>query len=338
MVKVGINGFGRIGRMVFRATLGFPEIEVVGINDPFIDPEYMAYQFKYDSVHGRAPCSVEVVDGVLTIAEKKIKTFAMRNPGEIDWASTGAEIVVEATGIFRTEEAAKVHLGETVKHVIISAPAADKVTPMFVYGVNHQTYNKEMKVVSNASCTTNCLAPVAYVLNKEYGLENGLMTTIHSVTATQKTVDGPVRGTGNKWRSGRCTGNNIIPASTGAAIAVGVVLPELQGKLTGMAMRVPTPDVSVVDLTVNLKTPTTYEEICATMKKYSETSLEGVLGYTTDPVVSSDFIGHPITSVFDASAGIAMTPTFYKFISWYDNEMGYSTQLVKFLCYMAKQE
>eukprot|EP00768_Dysnectes_brevis_P008859 gnl/Dysnectes_brevis/836_a922_4140.p2 GENE.gnl/Dysnectes_brevis/836_a922_4140~~gnl/Dysnectes_brevis/836_a922_4140.p2 ORF type:complete len:339 (+),score=146.43 gnl/Dysnectes_brevis/836_a922_4140:579-1595(+) len=336
MVKVGINGFGRIGRMALRACMQFEDVEVVAVNDPFIPVDYMQYQYKFDSTHGRAPETVEVVDGKLTLNGKKIMNFDCRNPADIDWTSAGVEIVLECTGVFKELETAKVHLGGSVKKVVISAPS--KTAPMFVMGVNHKTYNKDtMDIVSNASCTTNCLAPLAKVINDTWGIEAGLMTTVHAATATQNCVDGPVRGGPAKWRSGRCSLMNIIPASTGAAIAVGKVLPELNGKLTGMAFRVPTHDVSVVDLTVQLKNPATYEEICSAMKAASEGDLKGVIGYYDEPVVSSDFLGATTTSNFDAMAGIQLNPKFVKLISFYDNEAGYACKLVELARHVAAQ-
>lgn len=329
MIKIGINGFGRIGRLVFRAAINRPNIEIVGIND-LIDADYMAYMLKYDSTHGRFDGEVEVKDGKLIVNGKAIRTTSERNPADLKWDEVGAEYVVESTGLFLTKEKAQGHIAAGAKKVVMSAPSKDD-TPMFVMGVNHTSYSNDMDFVSNASCTTNCLAPVAKVLHDAFGIEEGLMTTVHSVTATQKTVDGPSM---KDWRGGRGAGQNIIPSSTGAAKAVGKVIPDLNGKLTGMSLRVPTPDVSVVDLTARLKTPTNYEEVCAAMKKASEGELKGILGYTEDAVVSTDFIGDARTSIFDAGAGIQLSPTFVKVISWYDNEMGYSAKVVELIEYM----
>ena len=328
-VKVGINGFGRIGRMVFRAAMTKPEIEIVGVNDPFIDPDYMVYMLKYDSVHGKFDGEVSAKDGKLVVNGKEITVFNCMDPKDIDWKSCGAEYIVESTGVFTTTEKASAHFNGGAKKVVISAPSSD--APMFVMGVNHNTYNKDMKVISNASCTTNCLAPLAKVLNDKFGLVEGLMTTVHATTGTQKTVDGPSK---KDWRGGRANMGNIIPSSTGAAKAVGKVIPELSGKLTGMSMRVPTLDVSVVDLTVNLKKAATYEEICQAMKAASEGELKGVLGYTDEDVVSSDFLGDTHTSIFDAKAGIALTDTFVKVVSWYDNEIGYSNKVLELIKHM----
>ena len=328
-VKVGINGFGRIGRMVFRAAMTKPEIEIVGVNDPFIDPDYMVYMLKYDSVHGKFDGEVSAKDGKLVVNGKEITVFNCMDPKDIDWKSCGAEYIVESTGVFTTTEKASAHFNGGAKKVVISAPSSD--APMFVMGVNHNTYNKDMKVISNASCTTNCLAPLAKVLNDKFGLVEGLMTTVHATTGTQKTVDGPSK---KDWRGGRANMGNIIPSSTGAAKAVGKVIPELNGKLTGMSMRVPTLDVSVVDLTVNLAKPAKYEEICAAMKAASEGELKGILGYTDEAVVSSDFLGDTRTSIFDADAGIALTDTFVKVVSWYDNEIGYSNKVLELIEHM----
>ena len=330
-IKVGINGFGRIGRMAFRASVNYPEIEIVGIND-LCEPEYLAYMLKYDTMHGRFQGEVSSTDGAIVVNGKEIPVFAERDPANIPWAKVGADYVIESTGLFLTKEKAKGHLAAGAKHVVMSAPSKDD-TPMFVMGVNQDQYTSDMKFVSNASCTTNCLAPVAKVLNDHFGIEDGLMTTVHSVTATQKTVDGPSM---KDWRGGRAATGNIIPSSTGAAKAVGKVIPELNGKLTGMSLRVPTLDVSVVDLTVNLKKPATYEEICKAMKDASEGELKGVLGYTDEAVVSSDFLGDPRTSIFDAKAGIALTDTFVKVVAWYDNEMGYSHKILELIRHMAK--
>ena len=334
MVKVGINGFGRIGRLVFRAACANPNVEVNAINDPFIDVDYMVYMLRYDTVHGQFQGTIEVKDGDLVVNGHAIKVYACMNPQEIPWGEAGAEYIVESTGVFTTTEKASAHFVGGAKKVVISAPAKDKETPMFVMGVNHTKYNKDMKVVSNASCTTNCLAPLASVINEKFGIVEGLMTTVHATTATQKTVDGPSK---KDWRGGRGAAFNIIPSSTGAAKAVGVVIPELNGKLTGMAFRVPTADVSVVDLTVNLKTPTTMEEIKAAMKEASESDRwKGIIGYTEDAVVSSDFISDARTSIFDATAGIQLTPTFVKLVAWYDNEWGYSNKVVNLIEHMAK--
>ena len=330
-VKVGINGFGRIGRMVFRAAMTKPEIEIVGVNDPFIDPDYMVYMLKYDSVHGKFDGEVSAKDGKLVVNGKEITVFNCMDPKDIDWKSCGAEYIVESTGVFTTTEKASAHFNGGAKKVVISAPSSD--APMFVMGVNHNTYNKDMKVISNASCTTNCLAPLAKVLNDKFGLVEGLMTTVHATTGTQKTVDGPSK---KDWRGGRANMGNIIPSSTGAAKAVGKVIPELNGKLTGMSMRVPTLDVSVVDLTCRLAKDVTYDEVCAAMKEASEGELKGIMGYTEDAVVSTDFTGDPRTSIFDAKAGIPLTGNFMKLISWYDNEWGYSNKLCDLLLHAAK--
>jgi len=329
--KVGINGFGRIGRLVFRVAIANPDVVVTGVNDPFMSPDYMAYMLRYDTVHGRFDGTIEVKDDAIVVNGEEVKFYDKMNPADIPWGECGAEYVVDSTGIFTTTEKASAHLKGGAKKVIISAPAKDKETPMFVMGVNNETYTKDMNIVSNASCTTNCLAPIAKVLNDTFGIKEGLMTTVHSTTGTQKTVDGPSK---KAWRDGRAAAGNIIPASTGAAIAVGVVIPELNGKLTGKSMRVPTLDVSVVDLTCNLKTPTTYEAIKAAMKEASEGAMKGILGYTEEMVVSSDFIGDPRTSVFDADAGIMLTDTFVKVVSWYDNEWGYSSKTVDLILYM----
>ena len=322
-IKVGINGFGRIGRMVVRRALEHPEIEIVGIND-LCPADYLAYMLKYDSMHGKFPGEVKAEDGVIIINGKRIPVSAERDPANLPWKDLGAEYVIESTGLFLTKEKAQGHIAAGAKHVVMSAPSKDD-TPMFVTGVNLDKYTSDMQFVSNASCTTNCLAPIAKVLNDKFGIADGLMTTVHSITATQKTVDGVSL---KDWRGGRAASGNIIPSSTGAAKAVGKVIPELAGKLTGMSMRVPTLDVSVVDLTVNLKKAATYDEICAAMKEASEGELKGVLGYTDESVVSSDFLGDSHTSVFDAKAGIALTDTFVKVVSWYDNEMGYSDKLL----------
>ena len=331
MIKVGINGFGRIGRMVFRAAVkNFGnDIQIVGIND-LLDADYLAYMLKYDSVHGRFDGTVEVEGNNLVVNGNKIRLTAEMDPANLKWNEVGAEVVVESTGFFLTDETARKHIQAGAKKVIMSAPSKD-ATPMFVYGVNHTTYAGQ-DIISNASCTTNCLAPIAKVLNDKWGITDGLMTTVHSTTATQKTVDGPSM---KDWRGGRAASGNIIPSSTGAAKAVGKVIPALNGKLTGMSMRVPTLDVSVVDLTVNLAKPATYAEICAAMKEASEGELKGVLGYTEDAVVSSDFLGDTRTSIFDAKAGIALTDTFVKVVSWYDNEIGYSNKVLDLIAHMA---
>ena len=329
-IKVGINGFGRIGRMVFRAGLKNPNIEFVAVNDPFMTPDYMAYMLKYDTMHGRFDGTVDYTDHSLIVNGHEIRVTAEKNPADLKWSDVGAEYVVESTGLFLTQEKAQGHLDAGAKHVVMSAPSKDG-TPMFVMGVNNDKYTSDMKFVSNASCTTNCLAPIAKVLHDNFGITDGLMTTVHSTTATQKTVDGPSM---KDWRGGRAASGNIIPSSTGAAKAVGKVIPELNGKLTGMSMRVPTLDVSVVDLTVNLAKPAKYEEICAAMKKAAEGELKGILDYTEDAVVSSDFLGDPHTSIFDAKAGIALTDTFVKVVSWYDNEWGYSNKVVDLIEYM----
>ena len=324
-IKIGINGFGRIGRMVFRAAVqNFAnDIEIVGIND-LLEPDYLAYMLKYDSVHGRFKGDVAVEGNTLVVNGKPIRLTAVKNPAELKWDEVGADIVIESTGLFLTKETAEAHLKAGAKKVILSAPSKDD-TPMFVYGVNHETYAGQA-IISNASCTTNCLAPVAKVLNDSFGIKHGLMTTVHAATATQKTVDGP---SNKDWRGGRGILENIIPSSTGAAKAVGVVLPVLKGKLTGMAFRVPTSDVSVVDLTVELDKEASYADICAAMKAASEGAMKGVLGYTEDKVVATDFRGESCTSVFDAEAGIALDKTFVKVVSWYDNEWGYSNKCLE---------
>jgi len=331
-IKVGINGFGRIGRFVFRAAAERSDIEIVGIND-LIDIDYMAYMLKYDSTHGRFNGTVEVEGGQLIVNGKVIRVSAVRNPEELKWDEIDVDVVVESTGLFLTDETARKHITAGAKKVVLSAPSKDD-TPMFVCGVNISDYAGQ-DIVSNASCTTNCLAPIAKVLNDKWGIESGLMTTVHATTATQKTVDSP---SAKDWRGGRGAGQNIIPSSTGAAKAVGKVIPELNGKLTGMAFRVPTPNVSVVDLTVNLKTSATYQEICDAMKSAAHGDLEGILGYTEDQVVSNDFIGETCTSVFDAGAGIALTDKFVKIVSWYDNEIGYSTKVLDLVAYITAYE
>ena len=329
-IKIGINGFGRIGRFVFRASIDRSDIEVVGIND-LIDADYMAYMLKYDSTHGRFNGTVEVKDGHLVVNGKTIRVTAERDPANLKWNEIGVDVAVEATGLFLTDETARKHITAGAKKVVLTGPSKDK-TPMFVNGVNFDTYAGQ-DIVSNASCTTNCLAPIAKVLNDKWGIKDGLMTTVHATTATQKTVDGP---SAKDWRGGRGASQNIIPSSTGAAKAVGVVIPELNGKLTGMAFRVPTTNVSVVDLTVNLEKPATYAEICAEMKRASENEFKGVLGYTEDEVVSTDFNGCPLTSTFDAKAGIALTDTFVKVVSWYDNEIGYSHKVLDLVAHISK--
>lgn len=330
-IKIGINGFGRIGRLVFRRAMELDSVEIVGIND-LLDVDYIAYMLKYDSTHGRFNGDVSVVDGNLLVNGKTIRVSAERNPADLKWNEVEAEYIIESTGLFLTKEKAQAHIDAGAKKVVMSAPSKDD-TPMFVMGVNQDKYAGE-NIVSNASCTTNCLAPVAKVLNDKFGIESGLMTTIHATTATQKTVDAPSL---KDWRGGRGAGQNIIPSSTGAAKAVGKVIPELNGKLTGMAFRVPTPNVSVVDLTVNLKTATTYDAIKAAMKEASETNLKGILGYTEDAVVSSDFLGEERTSVFDADAGIMLDDKFVKVVSWYDNEWGYSCKVIDLVLYMASK-
>ncbi len=328
-IKVGINGFGRIGRMVFRASVGHPEIEIVGIND-LCAPDYLAYMLKYDTMHGQFEGEVSSDENGIIVNGKSIPVYAKKNPAEIPWGEIGAEYVVESTGLFLTKEKAQAHLDAGAKKVVMSAPSKDD-TPMFVVGVNLDKYTTDMNFVSNASCTTNCLAPIAKVLNDSFGIKEGLMTTVHSTTATQKTVDGV---SAKDWRGGRAASGNIIPSSTGAAKAVGKVIPELNGKLTGISMRVPTLDVSVVDLTCNLEKPATKADICAAMKAASEGELKGVLGYTEDAVVSSDFLGDPRTSIFDANAGVYLTDTFVKVVSWYDNEMGYSHKVLELIKHM----
>ena len=331
MIKIGINGFGRIGRLVLRASLLRDNVQVVAINDPFIDLEYMEYMLKYDTIHGRFNGTIEIKNNMLVVNGKEITVFGERNPENINWASAGAEVIAESTGVFTTVEGANAHLKGGAKKVVITAPSAD--APMFVMGVNHDKYESSMNIVSNASCTTNCLAPLAKVINDEFGIVEGLMTTVHATTATQKTVDGP---SGKDWRGGRAAAGNIIPSSTGAAKAVGKVIPELNGKLTGMAFRVPTLNVSVVDLTCRLSKAASYEEIKKVVKKASETTLKGILAYTEDEVVSSDFIGETATSVFDAKAGISLNDNFVKLISWYDNEWGYSNKVVDLITHICK--
>lgn len=330
-VKIGINGFGRIGRLVFRAAMKRSDVQVVGINDPFIDLDYMQYMLKYDSVHGQYKGEISSKDGKMVVDGQEIAVFSVMDPKDIDWKSCGAEYIVESTGVFTTVDKASAHLSAGAKKVVISAPSKD--APMFVMGVNNDKYTTDMNVVSNASCTTNCLAPVAKVLNDKFGIVEGLMTTVHAITATQKTVDGPSK---KDWRGGRGASFNIIPSSTGAAKAVGKVIPELNGKLTGMAFRVPVADVSVVDLTCRLEKAASYEEICKAMKDASENELKGILGYTEDSVVSTDFIGEERTSVFDAKAGISLNDNFVKVVAWYDNEWGYSCKVVDLIAHMAK--
>ena len=333
MTKIGINGFGRIGRFVFRASTKRDDIEVVAIND-LLPVDYMAYMLKYDTMHGQFDGTVDfdMEKSLLIVNGKAIRVTACKNPAEIAWGAVGAEYVVESTGLFLTKEKAQAHIEAGAKYVVMSAPSKDD-TPMFVCGVNQDKYVKGTQFVSNASCTTNCLAPIAKVLNDKFGIKEGLMTTVHSTTATQKTVDGPSM---KDWRGGRAASGNIIPSTTGAAKAVGKVIPELNNKLTGISMRVPTLDVSVVDLTVNLEKPATKEDICKAMKEASEGELKGVLGYTEDAVVSSDFLGCPLTSIFDANAGVYLTDNFVKVVSWYDNEIGYSNKVLDLIAIMKK--
>lgn len=330
-MKVGINGFGRIGRLVFRAAIERGDLDVVAINDPFVDPNYMCYMLKYDTVHGRFEGSAESKEDSIVVNGKEIKVFAEMDANNIKWSSVGADYIIEATGIYTTTEKASAHFTGGAKKVIITAPSSD--APMFVMGVNEKTYTKDMKVVSNASCTTNCLAPLAKVIDDNFGIVEGLMTTVHATTATQKTVDGPSK---KDWRGGRGAAFNIIPSSTGAAKAVGKVIPKLNGKLTGMAFRVPTADVSVVDLTVRLEKPASYEEIKSVIKKAADGKMNGILGYTEDAVVSSDFIHDARTSVFDADAGISLNDNFVKLIAWYDNEWGYSNKVIDLANYIAE--
>lgn len=333
-IKIGINGFGRIGRLVFRAAMAAPDkYEIVGINDPFIDLDYMVYMVKYDTVHGRFNGDAKVENGKLVVNGQAISVFAEKDPSQIGWGVVNAEYVVESTGVFTSTEAASAHIKAGAKKVVISAPAKDKETPTFVCGVNLDKYTKDMTVVSNASCTTNCLAPLAKVINDNFGIAEGLMTTVHATTATQKTVDGP---SSKDWRGGRAAAGNIIPSSTGAAKACALVIPAVKGKLTGMAFRVPTLNVSVVDLTVKLEKATTYEEICAKMKEASEGELKGILGYTNEDVVSSDFISDPRTCIFDEKAGIMLNDTFVKLVAWYDNEWGYSNKVLELISHMNK--
>ena len=329
-IKVGINGFGRIGRLVFRAAAENPNIDIVGINDPFIDPDYMEYMLKYDTVHGRFKGTVGMIDGKFTVNGTEIAVYSSKKPEEIPWSECGADFVVESTGVFTTIDAASAHLRSGAKKVIISAPSKD--APMFVMGVNENTYTNNMNIVSNASCTTNCLAPMAKILNDNWEIVEGLMTTVHATTATQRTVDGPSQ---KDWRGGRGAAFNIIPSSTGAAKAVGKVIPELNGKLTGMAFRVPTADVSVVDLTCRLKKPATYDEIKAAFRTAADGELKDIVAYTDEKVVSSDFIGEICTCVFDADAGIPLNDTFVKVVAWYDNEWGYSNKVLDLISHMA---
>ena len=330
MTKIGINGFGRIGRLAFRAALTHNDVEVVAVNDPFMSPDYMAYMLRYDSTHGKFQGEISYEDNALIVNGKKITVFAEKEVGSIAWGTVGAEIVFECTGQHLTKEKCQGHIDAGAKHVIMGAPSKDD-TPMFVMGVNNYKYTSDMTFVSNASCTTNCLAPIAKVLNEKFGIVEGLMTTVHSVTPTQKLLDGASL---KDWRGGRAATGNIIPSSTGAAKAVGKVIPELNGKLTGISMRVPTLDVSVVDLTAKLAKPASYEDICNAMKEASEGELKGVLGYTDEDVVSTDFLGDTRTSIFDKKAGLSLTDTFVKVVSWYDNECGYSNKMVELIAYM----
>jgi len=333
MINVGINGFGRIGRLVLRNALAHKDVRIVAINDPFIDLEYMVYMFKYDSTHGKFKGTVYAKDSKLYINDQEICVFAERDPASIPWGKVGATYVVESTGVFTTIEKAQVHIKAGAKKVIITAPSAD--APMFVCGVNLDAYKPEYQIISNASCTTNCLAPLAKIINDKFGIVEGLMTTVHATTATQKTVDGPSL---KDWRGGRSASMNIIPSSTGAAKAVGKIIPQLNGKLTGMAFRVPTPDVSVVDLTVRLEKPATYDEIKAAIKEAAEGPMKGIMAYTEDEVVSQDFIGDCHSSIFDAKAGIQLSDKFVKLVSWYDNEWGYSKRVIDLLSYVAKKD
>ena len=331
-IKIGINGFGRIGKLAFQAALSKEGVDIVAINDPFIAADYMAYMVKYDTVHGRFNGTISAQEGKLVVNGKEIKVYNEMDPKNIPWGKDGVDYVLECSGVFTTMEKAQAHLDAGAKKVIISAPSKD--APMFVMGVNNDTYTPDMNIISNASCTTNCLAPLAKVINDNFGIKDGLMTTVHSTTATQKTVDGASK---KDWRGGRAAAANIIPSTTGAAKAVGKVIPELNGKLTGMSLRVPTIDVSVVDLTCNLAKPATYEEICNAVKKACENEMKGIMAYTDEPVVSSDFISDPHTSIFDAAAGIALTDTFVKLVAWYDNEWGYSNKLVDLALYIANK-
>ena len=332
-IKIGINGFGRIGNLAFQAALEKEDVEIVSVNDPFITADYMAYMIKYDTIHGRFKGEVKGEENTLTVNGKQVKVYNEMDPHNVPWGQDGVDYVLECSGVFTTTEKAQAHLDAGAKKVVISAPSKD--APMFVMGVNEDKYDTSMNIVSNASCTTNCLAPLAKVINDKYGIVDGLMTTVHSTTATQKTVDGASK---KDWRGGRAASGNIIPSSTGAAKAVGKVIPSLDGKLTGMAFRVPTLDVSVVDLTCNLATPTTYEDICKTMKEAAEGSMKGIVEYVDDDVVSSDFISDEHTSIFDAKAGIQLTDTFVKLVAWYDNEWGYAHKLVDLACYMAEKD
>ena len=331
-IKLGINGFGRIGNLSLQAALNKENVEVVAINDPFITADYMAYMMKYDTIHGKFEGEVYEKDGKLVVNGKKISVYNEIDPKNIPWGEVGAEYILECSGVFTTTEKANAHLEAGAKKVIISAPSKD--APMFVMGVNNETYTPDMNIISNASCTTNCLAPLAKIINDNFGIKDGLMTTVHSITATQKTVDGASK---KDWRGGRAASYNIIPSSTGAAKAVGKVIPTLNGKLTGMSFRVPTVDVSVVDLTCNLEKPTTMEEICKVMKHAAENEMKGIIEYTDEAVVSSDFINDKHTSIFDATAGIQLTDTFVKLVAWYDNEWGYSNKLVDLACYIASK-
>ena len=328
--KIGINGFGRIGRLVFRAALTHDDVEVVGLNDPFMNPEYMAYMLKYDSVHGKFPGEVSAEDGALVVNGKKYPVFTAMEVKDIPWASVGAEYICECTGKHLSKDLCQGHIDAGAKHVIMGAPSKDD-TPMFVMGVNHETYDSSMNFVSNASCTTNCLAPIAKVLHDNWGITDGLMTTVHSTTATQKTVDGPSK---KDWRGGRAASGNIIPSSTGAAKAVGKVIPELNGKLTGMSMRVPTLDVSVVDLTARLKQPASYHDVCVAMENAAQNSMKGIITCTNDQVVSSDLTGFSETCIFDETAGIMLDNNFVKLIAWYDNEWGYTNKILDLMAYM----
>ena len=332
-VKIGINGFGRIGKLAFQAALSKEDVEVVAVNDPFLAADYMAYMTKFDTVHGRFNGTVEEKEGNLIVNGRKVKVYNEMDPKNIPWGELGVEYVLECSGAFTTMEKAQAHLEGGAKKVVISAPSKD--APMFVMGVNHKEYTPDMNIVSNASCTTNCLAPLAKIINDNFGIKEGLMTTVHATTATQKTVDGASK---KDWRGGRAAAANIIPSTTGAAKAVGKVIPSLNGKLTGMAFRVPTVDVSVVDLTCNLEKSTTYEEICEAVKRASENELKGIVEYVDEPVVSSDFTTDMHTSIFDAKAGIMLTDTFVKLVAWYDNEWGYSNKLVDLVCYMAQKD
>lgn len=332
--KIGINGFGRIGRLVMREAASRKDVEVVAVNDPFIDVKYAAYMLRYDSIHGKFKGKIELneADNSLLINGKSVKFFAEKDPAQIPWGSVGAEIIAEATGVFCTTESAMAHIRGGAKKVVITAPAKDKETPMFVMGVNHKKYTPNMVVISNASCTTNCLAPLAKIIHDKFKIVEGLMTTVHSVTATQKTVDGP---SNKDWRGGRAASGNIIPSSTGAAKAVGAVIPELNGKLTGMSFRVPTLNVSVVDLTVKIEKAATYEEVCAEIKRAAGKEFKGIVAYIDDECVSSDFIGDSHTSIFDSKAGIMLNSNFVKLVSWYDNEWGYSCKTVDLMAYIA---